>query len=77
MYYDVLAERVRFFKESKEGVSIMCKVMEDMRNQAALERVRTVVYRMLSDGVLSLEKIAEYAELSLEKVKKLQAEKHA
>jgi predicted HTH domain antitoxin len=77
MYYDVLAERVRFFKESKEGVSIMCKVMEDMRNQAALERVRTVVYRMLSDGVLSLEKIAEYAELSLEEVKKLQAEQHA
>lgn len=55
----------------------MCKVMEDMRNQAALERVRTVVYRMLSDGVLSLEKIAEYAELSLEEVKKLQAEQHA
>lgn len=77
MYYDVLAERVRFFKESKEGVSIMCKVMEDMRSQAALERVKTVVYRMLSDGVLSLEKIAEYAELPLEEVKKLQAEQHA
>jgi len=77
MYYDVLAERVKFFKESKEGVSIMCKVMEDMRSQAALERVKTVVYRMLSDGVLSLEKIAEYAELPLEEVKKLQAEQHA
>mgnify|MGYP001142211836 FL=1 len=55
----------------------MCKVMEDMRSQAALERVKTVVYRMLSDGVLSLEKIAEYAELPLEEVKKLQAEQHA
>ena len=31
MYYDDLAERVRFFKESKEGVAIMCKAIEDMR----------------------------------------------
>ena len=31
MNYDVLADRVRFFKESKEGVTIMCKVIEDMR----------------------------------------------
>jgi len=35
MYYGLLADRVRFFKESKEGVAIMCKAMEDMRNQAA------------------------------------------
>lgn len=33
MYYDKLADRVRFFKESKEGIAIMCKAMEDMRNQ--------------------------------------------
>lgn len=39
MYYDVLAERVRFFKESKEGVSIMCKVMEDMRNESWREGI--------------------------------------
>ena len=32
MYYGVLADRVRFFKESKEGIAVMCKVMEDMRN---------------------------------------------
>ena len=34
MYYAVLADRVRFFKESKEGMAIMCKVMEDMRNES-------------------------------------------
>ena len=32
MYYGTLADRVRFFKESKEGILIMCKVMEDMMN---------------------------------------------
>lgn len=37
MYYDKLADRVRFFKESKEGIAIMCKAMEDMRNQTLRE----------------------------------------
>ena len=40
MYYGELAERVRFFKESKEGVAIMCKVMEDMRNESLREGMR-------------------------------------
>ena len=31
MHYNALADRVRFYKESKEGVAIMCKVMEEMR----------------------------------------------
>ena len=33
--YEVLAERVRYFKEDAEGVAVMCKAMEDMRNEAA------------------------------------------
>ena len=73
MYYGVLAERVKFFKESKEGVAIMCKAMEDMRNQAALERVKAVVYRMLAAGKYSLEEIADMTELSIDEVKKLKA----
>lgn len=81
MYYDELAERVRFFKEDKEGISIMCKAMEDMRNESLQEGVkegkkeekRLTVLRMLADGYLALEKIAEYAGLSLEEVKQLQA----
>ena len=78
MYYDVLAERVRFFKESKEGIAIMCKVMEDMRNESLKEGMqeekRMVVIRMLSDGILTLEKIAEYAGLPLDEVKKMKTE---
>ena len=30
MYSDVLAERVRFFKEDEKGVAAMCKVMEEI-----------------------------------------------
>ena len=40
MYYDELAERVRFFKESKEGVAIMCKAIEDMRIESWKEGIK-------------------------------------
>ena len=81
MYYGELAERVRFFKESKEGISIMCKVMEDMRNQAAtqaaFERAKSVAHRILATGKFSLEEIADMTELSLDEVKKLQTGQRA
>ena len=54
MYYDELAERVRFFKEDKEGIAIMCKAMEDMRNESLQEgkkeEKRLTVLRMLEIG---------------------------
>ena len=75
MYYDILADRVKFFKESKEGIAVMCKAMEDMRNQTLKEGMINVAKRMLADGTLTLEKIAEYAGLSLDEVKKLKADK--
>ncbi len=36
MNYDILATRVRYFKEDQEGMKIMCKAMEEMRNEAAI-----------------------------------------
>ncbi len=41
MYFDVLAERVRHFKESEGGITQMCKLMEDMRNEVALDATIT------------------------------------
>lgn len=73
MYYDELAERVRFFKESKEGVAIMCRAMEDMRSQTLREGMIEVAKKLLTDGTLTLEKIAECVGLSLDEVKKIQA----
>ena len=81
MYYTTLADRVRFFKESKEGILIMCKVMEDMRKESLQEGIKegaiNTAKRMLADGILTLEKIAEYAGLPLDEVKKLKAERTA
>lgn len=35
MYYEVLADRVHYFKEDEKGVVVMCKAMEDMRNESS------------------------------------------
>lgn len=72
MNYVIPAERARYFKESKEGVAIMCKAMEDMRNQTLKDGMTDVAKRMLADGTLSLEKIAEYSGLSIEEVEALE-----
>ncbi len=75
MYYGTLADRVRFFKESKEGIEIMCRAMEDMRNQTLREGMINVAKKMLEDGTITLEKIAEFVGLSVDEVKKLKAER--
>lgn len=49
----------------------MCKVMEDMRNQTLKEGMLEVAKRMLADGILAIEKIAEYSGLSIGEVKQL------
>ena len=69
MNFELMAERTRYLKENPKGVSEMCKAMEDMRKESLIE----VAKRMLADGTLALEKIAEYVGLSVEEIKKLQA----
>ena len=78
MYFEELAERVRFFKESKEGVLTMCRAMEDMRNESlkegrrqGMQKGRTeeknlTVLRMLEIGKYALEEIAAISGLTLE-----------
>lgn len=77
MYYSVLAERAKFFKESEEGIAVMCKAMEDMRKQTLEEGMRAVALRMLELGKNSLDEIAIVSGLSLEEVKKLNENKSA
>ncbi len=76
MYYGTLADRVRFFKESKEGIEIMCRAMEDMRNQTLKEGMINVAKKMLEDGTITLEKIAEFVGLSVEEVKKIKTDRN-
>ena len=79
MKYKILADRVRYFKEDEKGVAIMCKAMEDMRNEAAREAEKMKAIRMarlmIEDGKLNYEDIAMYTELTLEEVEKIALEK--
>ena len=75
MHYQILADRVRYFKEDTEGVATMCKAMEDMRNEAAREadkaRMVRIARRMLSSGKYTYEDIADALEISVDEVKTL------
>ena len=72
MNFKLIAERTRYLKENPKGVSEMCKVIEDMRTQERREAMIDTAKRMIADGILTLEKIAEYVGLSLDEIKSLQ-----
>ena len=83
MNYEALAKKARYFKQNEKGVAAMCKIMEDMRNEAAREAAREAALnnaketakRMIERGKISLEEIADYVPLlSIEELKELEAE---
>ena len=75
MYYKTLAERVRFYKEDKEGVEIMCKAMEDMRNETYREATRDnmvkVAARMLEENKYTIEEIVKISGLTADEINQL------
>ena len=84
MHFKALAEKARFFKQDEKGVAAMCKVMEDMRNEAAREAAIVAawqtkvesVHRWLNMG-LSFEQIAKGEDLSIEQVQEIASQKSA
>lgn len=81
MCYKELAERVQTFKETEEGVNNMCDILDEMRKEAAdkaaIDTRIENAKKMLSSSKLSLEEIAEFSGLSLEKVRELAGNKSA
>ena len=51
----------------------MCEIWDEVRNEARIENAQ----KMIKDGTLSFEKIAEYSGLSLDKVRELAGNKSA
>ncbi len=83
MNYEVLAKKARYFKQDKEGVATMCKIMEDMRNEAAreaaqkaeLKSARETAERLIKKGKMTLEEIAECVPvLSLDELKEIETQ---
>lgn len=77
MHYQILADRVRYFKEDREGVTTMCKAMEDMRNEAVKENAIKAARSFLALGKLSYEEIANSLGLTVDEVKALDEGKPA
>ncbi len=76
MNFDLMVERTRYLKENPKGVQEMCKVMEDMRNEAAniaaKKKAMDIASAMIMAGKYALEEISALCGLSLEEVKLLQ-----
>ncbi len=75
MNYKILANRVRFFKSEKEGVLIMCRMLEEMRNETALETAlkttKEFALRLIIRGKDTPEEIAEITKLPLAEINHL------
>lgn len=77
MNFKLISDSARYLKENPKGVSQVCRILEDMREESKeegkKEEKQRAVLCMLADGALSLEKIAEYTDLPLSEVEKLNA----
>ena len=83
----LLAEEVRYLKETEGGRGRMCKLLEEMRAEAAAEaaakarkegklegnheKAVSMALKMLERGRDSIEEISEMTDLSLEEVREL------
>ena len=84
MNYKVLADRVRYYKESKEGVDKMCRAVENLvekygkqyeeigETRGTAKEKKATALRMLNSRKYSLNEIADISELSIEEIKILQ-----
>lgn len=61
MNFKVLAATARYYKEDKEGIQAMCKIMEDM----ITDEKKNAAIRMLERGKLTKEEISEDLDLPL------------
>jgi len=77
MNYDLMRQTTRYFKESPEGVEIMCKAFEETRKEGELKRAIEDAKRMIVRGKLTLEEIAEDTALPLTTIQELAGQKTA
>lgn len=70
-----MADISRYYKETEEGVSAVCKVMEDMRNEAAANaatrKAMDIANNLIKIGTLSLEDISKATGLQISVIEEL------
>ena len=75
MYFSETSESAHKYKETEEGVSEMCKMMEDMRNNAQeagekIGMIKTLI-ALVKDGILSLAEAAKRANMTVDEFEKI------
>ena len=73
MYFSVLADRVRYFKEAPEGQAEIFKMFDKAREEAADLRTKQIATSLLTTS-FSFEQIAKICGLSVEEVQKIKGE---
>lgn len=61
MNFELMAERTRYFKENPEGVSRMCKIIEDMRNETRDETTERVILQSIKSLMETMKLTADQA----------------
>lgn len=59
MHFGLMAERTKYLKETSEGVNIMCRAMEEMRNDTVLE----TLFSLVKKGLISVRDAANEANI--------------
>lgn len=77
MHYKILADKTRYFKENEKGVAAMCKIVEDLCNDAKAEEKKESAIRLLRQGKLSKLEIAEGLGLDVAVVESIEEEQKA
>jgi hypothetical protein len=75
MEFSLLAERTKYLKENPKGVSEMCKLMEDMRNEAEKKKAVDIASNLLLLGKLTYEEIVKCSGLKMDEVMELAGNK--
>lgn len=73
MNFEILAEKPRYLKENPKGVSEMCKVMEDLRDESyaeGREEQAQMTAKNLYEQGLTIEQIARAIGFSIDTVEK-------
>lgn len=72
MYFEALAGRARYFKRDKEGMAEMGRISDVIREEGATERAKKTAVRLIRQGKMTLEDIADVTELPFDVVKELE-----
>lgn len=74
MNFQVLADVTGYYKKDKEGIQAMCKAMEDMIADFVADDKKETAIRLLKQGILSNEQIAEGVGLNIVVINALEKE---